>query len=152
VFIYGAAGGATSKYQLQKKVTGIADASATTVFTVTVPNGNHAASVRLHFLSSNGGVDAFESSRCASGMVVIGRLTGVSAVATAATIDDAAIASPGAQTHTLAYSAVANAEGAGGTETVSIKVTIDDSGNVGSNQVVAVAELLNAEASGITIA
>lgn len=152
--LYGPAGAATTSNRLQKKVTAIADATATTVLTVTVPNGDHAALIDLKFLSSNGGADAFESSRESHGMVVIQRNAGKSAVATAAALDDAAIATNatgGSATHTFAYSVVANAEGAAGTETVSIKVTIDDSGNLGGNQVFVVAELMNAEATGITI-
>lgn len=151
----GAAGAATTYQRMIKKVTGIADNSATTVLTATVPNANHACAIRLMFLSSNGSTDAFESNRAANGLVVIERITGQSAVTTAAAIADGVIATSGAggsATHTLAYSAVANAEGASGTETVSIKVTIDDSGNLGSNQVVVVAELINSEATGVTLA
>lgn len=149
----GDSGAATTSLRTITKVTGIADNTATTVFTLTVPNGNHAAAVYLTFLSSNGSTDAFESNRTATGLVVVQRNTGASAVATAAAISNAAIATVGGgATHTLAYSVVANAEGVGSTETVSIKVTIDDSGNLGSNQVVVLAELVNAEASGVTIA
>ena len=150
---WGAAGSATTRVVLQKKVTAIADNTATTVFTVTVPNANHACAVRLMFLSSNGSTDAFESSRCASGMIVLARTTGVLTVVTAATIDDAAIATVAAgATHTLAYSVSAVSGAVGDPNTFTIQVTIDDSGNLGSNQVVAIAELLNAEATGVTIA
>ena len=41
---------------------------------------------------------------------------------------------------------------AGASNTFTITVTIDDSGNLGSNQVVVLAELINAEATGITFA
>jgi len=40
----------------------------------------------------------------------------------------------------------------GDVNTFDIQVTIDDSGNTGSNQVVVLAELVNAEASGVTMA
>ena len=146
-------GGATSLGRVTKKVTGIADNAATTVFTVTVPNANHAASIKLRFLSSNGGADAFESARSAEGTVVLTRTTGVTTVATAVVISDEAIATVAAgATHTLAYSATAMTGAAGAEQTFDIQVTIDDSGNLGSNQVVASAELLNAEATGVTIA
>lgn len=149
----GSAGGATTTHRIQKKITGIADNTATAVFTVTIPNANHAAGIRLQFLSSNGDTDAFESSRCASGMVVVARTTGANAVAAAAAIDDAAIATVAAgATHTLAYGVSAIAGAVGDPNTFTITVTIDDSGNLGSNQVVAVAELLNAESTGITVA
>ena len=41
---------------------------------------------------------------------------------------------------------------AGAVNTQAITVTIDDSGQVGSNQVVVYARLINANASGVTIA
>ena len=149
----GSAGGATSTDRLQKKVTAIADNTATTVFTVTVPNANHAASIKLRFLSSNGSTDAFESSRTAEGTVVLARTSGVDTVATAVAISDAAIATVAAgATHTLAYSVTAMSGLSSATQTFDIQVTIDDLGNLGSNQVVAVAEVLNAEATGVTIA
>ena len=151
--LLGPSAGATSSNRLQKKVTDIADNTATTVFTVTVPNANHAASIKLRFLSSNGSTDAFESSRTAEGTVVLARTTGVDTVAASVAISDAAIATVGGgATHTLAYSVTAMTGAAGATQTFNIQVTIDDSGNLGSNQVVAIAELLNAEATGITIA
>ena len=147
-----AASATTVTSPLPKKITAIADNVATAVFTVTIPNANHAAAIRLMFVSSNGGADAFESSRAASGMVVFARVAGAVAVATAATIDDAAIATVGGgATHTLAYAVSAVSGGATETNTFTITVTIDDSGNLGSNQVMVIAELLNAEATGVTI-
>ena len=138
---------------ITKKITGIADNTATDVLTITIPNGNHAASIRLMMLSSNGSTDAFESSRCASGMVVVARTTGVNAVATAATISDTAISTVAAgATHTLAYDLGAISGAVGATNTFTIRVTIDDLNNTGSNQLTLFAELLNSEASGITIA
>lgn len=154
-YYIGGSGAATSSQKIIKKVTSIADNSATTVITCTVPNANQSAAVKVTLVSSNGGADAFESSRCAEGMVVIQRNSGVATAATAATLELAAIATNatgGSATHTLAYSVVLTGEGATVTETVLIKVTIDDSGNVGSNQVVVVAECINSEASGVTIA
>lgn len=149
----GAAAAATACRKLVKKVTGIADNTATDVLTVTIPNANHAAVVRLLLLSSNGSTDAFESSRTASGSVVIARTTGANAVAAASAIDAAQIATvSGGATHTLAYGVSAISGAVGATNTFTIQVTIDDSGNLGSNQVVVFAELLNAESTGITIA
>lgn len=148
-----AAGAATSSAALTKKVTGIGDNSAATVLTVTVPNANHAAAIRLVLLSSNGSTDAFESARCAEGLIVITRTSGVATVAVVATLALAQIATVAAgATHTLAYGVSAIAGGNTATQTFTVTVTIDDSGNLGSNQVVVLAELLNAEASGITMA
>ncbi len=155
LLIGGAAGAATTARVITKKVTGIADNTPTDVLTVTIPNANHAGALRLLLLSSNGSTDAFESSRAAQGLVVFQRNTGVVAVATAAAIADGVIATNatgGSATHTLAYAVSAVSGAAGAANTFTVTVTIDDSGNLGSNQVVAMAELLNAEATGITIA
>ena len=148
----GAAAAATTCRMLTKKVTGIADNSATAVLTVTIPNANHAAALKLLFLSSNGSTDAFESSRVAEGSVVVARTTGVNAVAVASAISHEAIATvAGGATHTLAYAVSAIAGAVGDPNTFTITVTIDDSGNTGSNQLVLLAQLLNAEATGITL-
>lgn len=150
--IGGAAAVATSAQKVIKKVTAIADNTATAVFTVTIPNANHAAAIKCTFLSSNGSTDAFESSRVATGHVVVARTTGANAVTTAATIDDAAIATVAAgATHLLTYGVSAVSGAAGASNTFTIQVTIDDSGNLGSNQVVAIAEIINSEATGVTI-
>ena len=144
---------ATTATRLTKKVTGIADNTATDVLTVTIPNANHAGAVKVTFLSSNGSTDAFESSRVATGHVVFARTTGVVTVVTAVALADAGIATVAAgATHTLAYAASAVAGAAGASNSFTIQVTIDDSGNLGSNQVVVMAELINAEATGATIA
>ena len=149
----GATAAATTRYAITKKVTGIADNTATDILTVTVPNANHATVIRLMLLSSNGSTDAFESSRVATGHVVLARTTGVNVVAVASTLDDATIATvAGGATHTLAYAVSAITGAVGATNTFTITVTIDDSGNLGSNQLVVLAELLNAEATGVTIA
>mgnify|MGYP001571168226 CR=1 FL=1 len=151
-YYIGGSGTATSASKLTKKVTGIADNTATDVLTVTIPNANHAAAIKLTFLSSNGSTDAFESSRVATGHVVVARTTGVVTVTTAAAIDDAAIATVAAgATHTLAYNVSAVTGAAGASNSFTIQVTIDDSGNLGSNQIVVLAEIINAEATGITI-
>ena len=146
-------GAATSKDSLLLKKTGIADNTATDVITVTVPNANHAAAIRLTLLSSNGSTDAFESSRVAMGLIVVARTTGANAVAVVAALALAQIATVAAgATHTLAYGVSAISGAVGATNTFTIQVTIDDSGNLGSNQVVVLAELLNAEATGVTMA
>ena len=149
----GVAAAATTEHKVIKKVTGIADNTATDVFTVTVPNANHAAAVKITLLSSNGSTDAFESSRVAVGTVVLARTTGANVSAAVSTLTLAQIATVAAgATHTLAYGVSAISGAVGATNTFTIQVTIDDSGNTGANQVVAVAELVNAEATGVTIA
>jgi len=54
-------------------------------------------------------------------------------------------------TNPLAYNVSAVAGGATASNTFTVQVTIDDSGNLGSNQCVCLAELINAEATGITV-
>lgn len=150
---FGVTAAATTARILTKKITGIADAVATDVLTVTIPNGNHAAALRITYLSSNGSTDAFESSRTALTHIVTTRTTGANAVATSGGLAQAAIATVAAgATHTLATAVSAIAGAAGATNTFTVTVTIDDSGNLGSNQVVVFAEIVNAEASGITMA
>ena len=146
-------GGVTSCTKIIKKVTGIADAVATDVLTVTVPNANHAAAIKLTILSSNGGADAFESSRVATGTVVLARTSGVATVAAVSTLEAAQIATVGGgATHTLTYGVSGMTGAAGATQTFTVQLTINDSGNVGSNQAVLLAELINSEATGVTIA
>lgn len=149
----GPAGAATSLHRLIFTKTGIADNVATDVLTVTVPNANHAASIRLSFLASLGSTDAFESSRAAEGMVVLARTTGANVVAAVATLELAQIATvSGGATLTLAY-AVSSITGAvGAVNTFTVTVTLNDSGGTGSNQVVVYAELMNALGSGVTMA
>lgn len=150
--IGGAPAAATSATRLIKKVTGIADAVATDVITVTVPNANHAAAIQLTFLASTGSTDAFESSRVAEGAVILARTTGVATVAVVSTLELAQIATVAAgATLTLAYGVSAMSGAAGATQTFTIQVTLNDSGNVGSNQCVVLAEVINAEATGVTI-
>lgn len=144
---------ATTANRIIIKKTGIADNTATAIVTVTVPNANHAAAIKLTFLSSNGSTDAFESSRCAQGTVVLARTTGANVVAAVAALAIAQIATVAAgATHTLAYDLSAVSGAVGATNTFDIRVTIDDSGNLGSNQIVVMAELINAEVNGVTMA
>jgi hypothetical protein len=149
----GTAGAATTATPILVKKTGIADNSATNVITVTVPNANHSAGIEVDIVSSNGGADAFESTRVAKGYIAVARTSGAATVAVAATLSLTAIAtvSLGA-THTLAYGVTSMTGANNATQTFSITVTIDDSGNLGSNQAIVRARIINSEASGITMA
>lgn len=149
-----AAGAATSVYGVVKKVTGIADNTATDVLTVTVPNGNHAAAVRLTVVASLGtGTDAFESTRTALGVVVVARQLGANAAATAVALTNAGIATvSGGGTLTLAYGVSAVSGAVGATNTFTIQTTLVKTGTITDMQCVVFAELVNAEASGVTLA
>ena len=150
---FGPSGGALTSRRLQKKITGIADNSTTAVFTVTIPNANHACGIRLMFVSSNGSTDAWESTRAMSGMVVLTRVLNADTVAVAVTATDAVIATSAAgATHTLAYAVTAMTGLSSAQQTFTINVVIDDTGNTGANQVMAIAETLNSNITGVTIA
>lgn len=147
-------GAATSKNQLLIKKTAIADNTATDLITVTVPDGNHAAAIRLTLLASLGtGTDTFESSRCAEGMVVLARKTGVNVVAAVATLALAQIATVATGgTLTLDYDLGSVSGAVGATNTFTIRATLVATGTITDLQCVVLAELINAEASGVTIA
>lgn len=147
-------GSATQAVAKILKKTGIADNAATAFLTLTIPNGNHSAAVSLRLLASCAvGTDAFESSRTATGNVVVARTTGANAVATAATLLGPAIATvSGGGTFTLAYDLSSVSGAVGAVNTVDVRVTIVMTGTITSHQLVCVAELLNAEASGVTMA
>jgi hypothetical protein len=147
-------GSATTATSRIAKKTGIADNTATAVFTVTVPNGNHAAAIRVHAIGSSGGADAFESTATLEGNIVVARTTGANAVVTAAAaaLTGTATVAAGAALTSFAYGVSAVAGAAGATNTFDITVTINDSGNLGSNQCVMICELINAESSGVSMA
>jgi hypothetical protein len=105
------------------------------------------------FVASTGGTDAFESSRAASGMVVLARTAGVDCVATAIALHDAGIATVGSGgTITLAYGLTAMSGASSTTQTFTITVTLVSSGTTGLNQCMAIAETLNSDITGVTIA
>jgi hypothetical protein len=147
-------GAATTATSRIAKKTGIADNTATAVFTVTVPNGNHAAAIRVHAIGSSGGADAFESTATLEGNIVVARTTGANAVVTAAAaaLTGTATVAAGAALTSFAYGVSAVAGAAGATNTFDITVTINDSGNLGSNQCVMLAECINAESNGVSMA
>lgn len=136
------------------KKTGIADNTATSLITVTVPNANHAAAIRLTLLATCAvGTDAFESSRVATGTCVLARTTGANVVAAVSTIAQAQIATvSGGGTITLAYGVSAVSGAVGAVNTFDIQVTIVHTGTITSHQAVVLAELINAEATGVTMA
>lgn len=152
----GLAAGATTNTSLTKVVTGIADAVATPVLTVTVPNASEAAVVHVRVVGSlgaGGAVGAFECSAALDGTVVAARRAALATVATAST---AVLASSscvaGATTITLAYSVSAISGASGATQTFAVNVTLTKGGGSSANhQAVVYAEVLNSEASGVTI-
>lgn len=150
-------GEVTTAQQITKPVTAIANATATGVLTITVPNAAHSATLRVTLnasLGAGGAVGANEASACISYDISLTRTAGVNAVGTVSTaFGSAASAVAGATTCTVtaALSAVSGAVGASNTFTVN--VTISRGGGASTNHTCLVkAEIINSNASGITLA
>lgn len=152
-----AAAAATARTELNKAVTTIADAVATAVLTVTIPNAAHSASLRVRVtgsLGAGGAIGANEATANNEYIITFTRTAGVAAVAAiSAAYGAAAAAVAGAATVTCtaAMSAVSGAVGA--TNTFTVNVTITRSGGSSTNHTCLVyAQLMNANATGVTIA
>lgn len=146
----GAAGQAIT---IINRKTAIVDNTATSIFTVTCPNTDQAAVVEIVLLATvkktAGGT--LESSRVAVGYIVFDRTTGAALVGTATALTNTGIATSGTDTLTAAYSLGVVAGAVGVANTIDIKVTLVGSGT-DSHQIVALATIINSEASGMTIA
>ncbi len=125
-----AAGSATSRTEMNKAVAAIANNTATTVFTVTIPNAAHSGSILVKLvgaLGAGGAIGAKESTQSATYNIDITRTAGVNAVATiGAVIGQPAAASVAGAANaavTATLGAVAGAVGVANTFT--IQVTID---------------------------
>lgn len=154
---FGQEAGATTSKRLQKAVASIADNTDTAVFTVTVPNAAHSATLRVTLagsLGAGGAVGANEATHSISYDIAIARTAGVATVATVSTAYGSAnSAVAGAATITVAgsVSAMTGAVSAQQTFTVLVKITKGD-GASDNHTCLALAELVNANATGISIA
>jgi len=153
-FIGTAANAAGAQREIVVRKTGIADNTATSIITVTVPNSEHNAAIFLDILAHLGtGTDLSESSRCATGAIVLARKTGVDTVATAATLTTTQIATTsGGGTLTLAYGVSSITGASSATQTVDIQVTLVKTGTITDLTAVVSARLLNSLATGVTMA
>jgi hypothetical protein len=148
---------AAGQTKITKTVTAIANATPADVLTITVPNASHAAVVRVTILASlgaGGTVGARECSGTISYDIVIGRTAGVNAVGTASSAYGSAVmAVAGATTITVtgALSAVTGAVGASNSFTVTTTIT-RGGGSSANHTAIVSAEVLNAAATGISIA
>lgn len=131
----------------------VADAAATSIFTVTCPNSEQAAVVEVILLAAVKKTSGatLESARVAVGYVVFDRTTGAVLVGFPTTLTNTGIATSGTDTLTLAYSLSAASGANGATQTMDIKVTCTGSGT-DTHNVTALATIINSEASGMTIA
>lgn len=141
---------------LTKTVTGIADATATTVLTVTVPNAAEAAVIPVVLMTSigaGGAVGAYECTGTGYGQIVVTRTSGLATVATAVALSNTGSSCvAGATTITTAYSVTSMTGANSATQTFNVQVTITKGGGSSANhQAIVQADLLNAVASGITV-
>lgn len=147
---------ASSATKLIKATSAFSDGVAKATITITIPNAAHSASVRVRVtgsLGAGGAIGANEASASNSYMITIARTAGVNAVAAISSAFGAAaaaVAGAATVTCTAAMSAVSGAVGA--TNTFTVNVTITRSGGASDNHTcVTLAEIVNANATGVTI-
>ena len=148
---------ATSCTKKVISIASIADATATTVFTVTIPNAAHSASVEVALtgsLGAGGAIGANEATGTIKYLVSVARTAGVNAVATISTaFGSATSAVAGAATITVAGDLGAITGAVGASNTFTIRVTITKGSGASANHTCkATAEIINANATGISIA
>lgn len=147
--------GAASSYRsFVKKVTDIAENTATDILTVTAPNVALSGLVKLTILATMSGVSTtYESSRCATGNVVVTRVAGAAVVGAASTLAQTQIAtSAGGATITLAYGVSSVTGAVGASNSFTIQVTVDASAGSPTHSVMVLVEVFNMETGGITVA
>lgn len=158
--INGLIGAATTGTQHVKPITAIANATATGVLTITVPNAAHAATVRITLhasLGTSGGASpdiANQATACISYDIALARLTGLNAVAAISAAfgssGSATVAGGNSCTVTAALSAVTG--GVGVSNTFTVNATISRGAGASTNHTCLVkAEILNSNATGITL-
>lgn len=147
----------TTRTELNKAVTGITNAAATDVLTVTIPNAAHSACLEVEVIGSlgaGGAVGANEATASNTYKFVITRTAGVATVvATSAAFGAAAAAVAGAATVTCTAAATAMTGVVSAQQTFTVQVTISRSAGSSTNHTCLVyAKLMNANVTGITIA
>jgi hypothetical protein len=149
------AGAATSAHSLVKVVTGIADNTATTVLTITVPNAAHGALVQVTivgYAGASGAIGAFECVTGVSYNIAVARTAGVAMGATVSSAyGSAAAVVVGAGTMTCVGAITLTGEGVSATNTGVFKATIDASATATLHRCMVYATILNSQATGITI-
>lgn len=153
----GVAGAALVQTEFNKEVTAIADAVATSILTVTVPNAAHAAFVEVAItsrLGAGGAIGADEAVSVSKYYFAVNRTAGVASVCTAsAQLGVVNVAVAGAATVTATMSVTNTAEGVGVTNTHVLKVTITKSGGASANHKCDVyVAVRNSNATGVTVA
>lgn len=151
------AGAASTRVVGHKAVASIANAVATDVLTVTIPNAAHSASLKVKVtgsLGAGGAIGANEASATNTYDIIITRTAGVATVAAiSSAYGAAASAVAGAATVTATATITAMSGAVGATQTFTVQVTISRSGGSSTNHTCRVVyELENANATGVTIA
>lgn len=154
----GSNGGSARSFTKVLLKTAIANAVATDVFTVTIPNSAQTAGIHVLWtcaLGAGGAIGANEGATIAELNYIVTRTAGVNAAVAASTSAGVGVANinvTGGTTATLAssWSAVAGAVGA--TNTATIQVTLTRGASTSTNhQCLAAATLTNMNASGVTL-
>jgi predicted RecA/RadA family phage recombinase len=154
----GVPGAAVVQTEVTKKVTGLSNATATDVLTVTVPNAQHAALIDvdvLGILGAGGTIGAGESFILSKYQIVVGRTAGLATVAVVSSaIGGQKGAVSGGDAMTSAVVTVSTMTGAtSATQTYTIKVAVTKASGASDNHVAVVsARIVNENATGITIA
>ncbi len=151
------AGAVTSRCELNKAVASIANNTATDVLTVTIPNAAHSCQLYIELcgsLGAGGAIGANEASATNAYTVTFTRTAGVNAVgAISAASGASACAVAGAATVTCVGTLSAVTGAVGASNSFTIKVTIARSAGSSTNHTCLVyAKMMNANATGITIA
>jgi hypothetical protein len=146
-----------TSYKLLKAVTSIADNTATAAITVTIPNAAHSAMLNLKLagsLGAGGAIGANEANASIEYNIAIARTAGLATVATISSAFGSASSSvAGAATITISAAASSLTGANSAQQTFTVNVTIArGSGSSTNHTCLVCAELLNANASGITIA
>jgi hypothetical protein len=141
---------------LMKKVTAIAQGVQTTVLSVTVPNAAHSATIPITINATTGAGGTIGAQGCtatARGQVVITRASGVLAVVSAVALTNTGqvCVAGGPTTMVLAYNVSSVSGGTTGVDTFNIAVTITANDTSTNHVALIQADVLNANASGITV-
>ncbi len=129
---------ATTDVQFTKVVTGIQDAAATAVLTLTVPNAANVSYLRVDVvgtLGAGGAIGAYEASCGGTFTVVTTRTVGVTVATGGSSLADStgSVAVAGATSCTLARSLAITTSTAGATNVIEVRVTIAKGGGSSQN-------------------
>lgn len=150
------AGSVGCSEKVVKTYSAIANNVATATATVTIPNAAHAATVRVTIVGSlgaGGAIGAYEATGTISYDIAVARTAGVNAVGTfSAAYGSATTNVAGGATITITASGSSVSGAVGATNTFTINVTIArGSGSSTNHTALLQAEVINANASGITV-